>query len=481
MTTARLLSCFLVLAAAVGGCVVNNTTNGPPSLIVAWSTGGSTCSGLGIAAVQVRVERGPNQVQTVQVPCSAGQTELFVVAGTWAVVVVALDANGGQLAVSDPVTVTVASRGATTAPTVLLAIPTGALATAWTIAGQPAASGCASSGVTKVVVTVFDKAKNKALGSATAPCSAGQLTVTKLSASGAAVVQVDGYLAGDSDGSPTYGNPSPTGDFVIAPGTTAAVSAPIDLVKLAASRGRAGKGSVFAAWTILGEAPATACAKRGIAQVHVRVLDDKRAELASLAAPCASGNATIAGVGGGTRYLQLDASGPAAPASWGNVNLAGPFAVVDGQVARATKPIDIGQRTVVSLDWSLAGGATCAATGAATVFFEIRDAADKVVIPMSDPWAGKPCDLTSTAAYDARVLDFGYAKPQCAIPPGAKGLVICNLSGDSVGIVATAVSATGQPVLGGSMLVKPIGAGTHVALPVPLELKPCSGTACKKP
>ncbi len=359
----------------------------------------------------------------------------------------------------------------------------GAIATAWTLGGQPAAVGCAATGVVKVVVSVFGKGQTTAFASASAACSAGKLSVTGLTPIAAVVLQLDGYTASDVAGKPSYGNLAPAGDFSITGATTTAVSAPIDMVKLGEGTSTStGKGNVYVTWTVLGEAPATACSKRGITQIKVRVLDDKRAEIASLTAPCKAGNVTVANVPTGTRLIQLDADGPAAPASWGSINVAGPFLIKNAEVTLSGKALDIGQRTVFSLDWLFAEGGACTKAGVQTVYVEVRDAADKVVIPMSDPWAAKPCELTNLASYDARVLDFGFAQPQCAIPPGAHSLVVCNVTGAAIGLHATGVTASNQSVVGGSMLIKPIAAGTHTALPVPLLLAPCGpNNTCTKP
>lgn len=478
------LACAVLAVAGLSGCVVNNVSDGSPLLQVRWATAGNACSALGAASMRVQISQAGAVVQTLQVPCGQGRVSAYLPAGTYQVTVFALDANGNVIGSSDATAVQLVVGGTTITPELPIAAGSGqggAIAASWTVLGQAPAAGCASAGLTKIVVSVLDHAQAKVLGSATATCAAGQLTVSNVAPAAGVYLQVDGYGPNDPDGKPSYGNSPLTGEFTIAAGTTAAVSTPIDLQKLGAARAPAGKGNVAVSWTVMGEPAATACAKRGIDKVNVRILNDKRGEIASLSAKCSDGAATVANVAAGNGFVQLDASGPAAPASWGNINLAGPFALKDGQVVSPPKAIDIGQRTVISLDWSLQS-ATCGGSGVQTVFVEVRDAADKVVIPMSDPWAGKPCDLSSASSYDARVLDFGFAQPQCAIPPGAKGLVVCNISAATIGLHATGVDSKGQPVVGGSMQVSPVTPGNHVALPVVLQLAPCSANnVCSKP
>lgn len=470
--------------AALSGCVINNHGGGAPSLIVRWTTVQGTCASLGIASVEVSIVRKGTVTHTVSGPCESGEAEVLVPMGTYDVQAVGLGSNGQPVTATESVSVSVKSSGQTEAPTFKLqakaATAAASLAVGWTVLGQAAASGCAAAGIAKVTVSVFDKTQTSVLGSATADCKAGQVLVGNLPVASGVYLQLDGYTANDQAGKPSYGNPKLTGEFALTAGTTTAVSTPIDLVQLGGAPAT-GKGNVSVTWTVQGEAAAAGCAKRGISDVQVRVLNDKRAEQASVTVACATGAATVAGVAAGSGYVQIDAVGPAAPASWGTVNLAGPFTLKDGQVVSPPKALDLGQRTVVSLDWAFESG-SCASHGVQTVFVEVRDGADKVVIPMNDAWAGKPCDLSALASYDARVLDFGFAQPQCAIPPGAKGLVVCNVSGDKIGLHVTGADSKLKAVVGGSMQISPIVAGTHVALPVQLKLAACSAAnPCKAP
>ncbi|MSQ84296.1 MAG: hypothetical protein EXR77_15665 [Myxococcales bacterium] len=481
---ASLLVCLSAVAATTG-CVVNNHGNQGPALTVRWTTAGGVCSALSVAQVKVNITQANAIKNSIVAPCDSGEVQIAVATGSYQVQAIGLGATGEQVAVSTVVSVQVIANGVTTSPTLVLAASAasavGSLAVGWTVQGQTAAVGCPAAGITKVVVTVFNNAQQKALGAGSVDCKAGQILLTNLELATGVYLQLDGYLATDADGKPSYGNPKMTGEFTLAAATTTAAATPIDLVKLTAGPTATGKGNISVSWTVLGESAATACAKRGLNQVYIRALNDKRAELASTVASCQDGAATLAGVPVGTGYVQLDATGPAAPASWGNVNVAGPFVLKDGRVVSPPKAIDIGQRTVVSLDWVFESG-SCLSTGVQTVFVEVRDSADKVVIPMQDAWAGKPCDLTPLASYDARVLDLGFSQPQCAIPPGAKGLVLCNISGAKIGLHLSGVDAKNQPIVGGSMQISPITAGHHVALPVQLQLASCTAQApCKKP
>ena len=359
----------------------------------------------------------------------------------------------------------------------------GSIVLAWTVDGQPASSGCATAGLSKVEVLVLSAAKTQVLAKGSAACSAGQLTVSGVPLVTDVWLRVDGYAPNDPAGSPTWGNSPLTGPHTIKANQTVQVAAPVNLVKLSAVVQPTGKGNVYVTWTVKGEQPSAGCSKRSIGNVTVRILDDKRAELASLEAPCTAGNATVANVPAGGRYVQIDAAGPAAPAAWGNVNLAGPLNVENGKVTSGTSPIDLDQRSVISLDWAMSNGGTCAGNGVGMVYVEVRNAANQLVVPMSDAWAAKPCALTSADSYDARVIDMGFAQPKCAIPPGAKGLVLCNVPNGGAGVFLTA-TANGStvPKLGGSVQIKGFEVGTHIAMLTPALLSPCSGAnPCVQP
>lgn len=367
-------------------------------------------------------------------------------------------------------------------PSTLTATPlSGTLSLAWTVSGQPAAQGCAAAGLTKVEVLVLDATKSKVLAKGASDCAAGQATVSVPQATGA-WVQVDGYAPNDAAGSPSWGNSPLTGPHTITAHKNVQIAAPIDLVKLSGVQ-PSGSGNVYVTWTIAGEPPASGCAKRNISAVHVRVLDEKKKEIAQLQVPCGAGNATVANVAAGTRFVQLDAIGPGAPEAWGNVNLDGPMKIENGKVTSGSKAIDIAKRSVISLDWAMANGGSCASNGLATVFVEVRDANNKLIVPMSDPWAAKPCGLSNADSYDARVIDVGYAQPQCAIPPGAKGLVLCNAPAGGLGVFLTATSAGSTAAkLGGSMNVTGFEAGSHIAVISPVVLSPCSAVnPCVQP
>ncbi len=361
--------------------------------------------------------------------------------------------------------------------------PTGAVVLAWTVDGQPAASGCAAVGLTKVDVLVLNSAKTQVLAKGSAACSAGQVTVSAVPTVAGGWLQVDGYAANDPAGSPSWGNSPLTGPHTITANQTVQVAAPVNLVKLSAVVQPSGKGNVYVTWTVKGEQPGTGCTQRAITSVTVRILDEARAEIASQQAPCSAGNATVANVPAGSRYVQIDAVGPAAPAAWGNINLAGPLKVENAKVTSGAKPIDLDLRSVISMDWAMANGGTCAGNGVGMVYVEARNAANQLIVPMNDPWAAKPCTLGSADSYDARVIDMGFAKPQCAIPPGAKGLVLCNVPAGGAGVFLTATaSGSSLPKLGGSVQVKGFEPGSHIALLTPVLLSACSGAnPCVQP
>ncbi len=368
-------------------------------------------------------------------------------------------------------------------PTTLTAAPlSGTLTLEWTVDGQAAQSGCATAGLTKVDVLVLDATKSKILGKTSASCAGGRASVITPPASGV-WVQVDGYRPNDPAGSPSWGNSPLTGPHTITANKEVQIAAPVNLVKLSSITPPSGSGNAYVTWTVGGEAPAAGCAKRSISAVNVRILDEQRKEIAQLQVPCSAGNATVANIAAGKRFVQLDAVGPSAPEAWGNVNLDGPMVIENGKVTSAAKAIDIAKRSVISLDWAMANGGSCAGNGVGTVYVEVRDANNKLIVPMSDPWAAKPCSLTSADSYDARVIDVGYAQPQCAIPPNAKGLVLCNAPAGGLGVFLTATPASSTfAKLGGSMNITGFEAGSHIAVISPVVLSPCSGAnPCVQP
>lgn len=368
-------------------------------------------------------------------------------------------------------------------PSTLTATPvSGTLSLAWTVGGQPAQSGCAAAGLTKVDVLVLDSLKSKILAKASTSCAAGEATVSVAPATGT-YVQVDGYGPNDPAGSPNWGNSPLDGPFAITAGKNVQVAAPVNLVKLSSVTPPSGSGNAYVTWTVGGESAAVGCAKRAISAINVRILDEQRKEIASMQAPCTSGNATVANVAAGKRYVQLDAVGPAAPESWGNVNLDGPLTIENGKVTSASKAIDIAKRSVISLGWAMANGGSCAGNGVATVYVEVRDANNKLIVPMNDPWAAKPCALSDADSYDARVIDVGFAQPQCAIPPNAKGLVLCNAPVGGLGVFLTGTPASSTAAkVGGSMKINGFEAGTHIAVISPVLLSACSAAnPCVQP
>ncbi len=352
---------------------------------------------------------------------------------------------------------------------------------AWTVAGQPASSGCGAKGLVTVDALILDAAKAKILGKASAACTAGQVTIQNLPATSGTWLQIDGYTASDPAGSPSWGNDPLSGPFVLISNKIGQPDAPIDLVKLQGAP--TGQGNVYVTWSIKGKPAASGCGDFGINTVTVHVKDDKKNELAYIEAPCSAGNATIAKVpAGSARYVQIDAFGPKLPESWGNISLAGPFAVVANQTASAPSAIDLDRRSVLSFDWGFASG-TCASNGVATVYVQVRDKNNQVVVPMTDAWAAKPCDLSTASSYDARVIDYDHATPTCAIPPNAKGLVVCNAPAGGIGLMLTGTGANStNPLVGGSMNVLNYQAGTEVDSLTPILLAPCSGAnPCQQP
>lgn len=498
---ARLPLTGLILWAA-SGCVVQSSTPMTGSLRAAWTIQGeaplSACAKYGIQNVTVSVVDASQTkvLGSATTGCTAGQLRvdgLPSATGTYVQVdgYAATDAAGKPSWGNSPLTGTFVIQGGVTTQvqTAINLVPFnaptgGSLVTAWTVQGEQAATGCAKRGITKVTVSVLDASQTKVLGSTSGPCGNGQIKVDGLPAATGTFVQVDGYTASDAAGKPSFGNAPLTGSFTIQPGMTTQVSAPIDMIPLIGGNPRTGFGNVYVDWTVAGEAAATACTKYGIVQVTARVLDAKRAELGSLTVPCNSGNATLANIPAGTgRWLQIDAVGPKLPDSWGNINLDGPFTISNGQVSMPPKPLDMGKRSVLSLDWAFANGSSCQSSGVSTVFVEIRNAANQVVVPTSDPWAAKPCDLSVASGYDARVIDYANLEPRCAIPPGAKSLVLCNVNTATVGVTLAGTGPkSAMPLVGGSMQIAQFQPGSQTNVLEPIVLAPCgAGNPCIQP
>jgi hypothetical protein len=194
---------------------------------------------------------------------------------------------------------------------------------------------------------------------------------------------------------------------------------------------------------------------------------------------CALGSVTVKDVAFGTVWVQLDAV-PSSGVSWGNVNLAGPIGV-SGDALVQTQNIDL--RSVVTLDWKFADGQTCGQHNVVDMLVEVRDAANKVVVSFKDKDAKKPCSVAATNVYAQRVIDLLSADGKCALPPGAKGLVLCNVGSGALGVTVSALDQkSGQVTFGGSMQIKNLQAGTYSQLTTSLELKACSPTnACAVP
>lgn len=475
----------LASVAPISGCVVNS---GDDRGIVAveWQPSTGSCAVLGASTVRIRLRQGSSTVrEVIGLGCEQRQAEITMPEGRYTLDIRGYTGTGLEVAWTDAVQVEVVGGLRTPAGQLLLSpgqSDAGSVAVAWTVDGTSPSTACAQAGVQNVVVSAVDESQQSFLASVAVPCSDGQATLPNVPA-GTRYLQLDGFRAGDPASSPSYGNLSLYGPLTVFAGQTTAVSTPVDIVPLGGTP--VGKGNLRMTWTILGEAASTACAKQAISQVNVRVLtsDNLRQEVTSKQVNCTAGTADIDGLAAGSYFIQLDAVGPAAPASWGNINLTGPIQVANGQRTIGSKAIDIGRRTVVSLDWQYDDAGTCASHNHTDVYVEVRSAKQQVIVPMNDPYAQKYCDLVTTDGYTDRVLDMATVEPQCAIPPGAKGLVICNIADATIGVTLSATPAKSKvAAYGGSMLIQQIVQGTHVALPTPIVLKPCgSGAPCTNP
>ncbi len=239
-----------------------------------------------------------------------------------------------------------------------------------------------------------------------------------------------------------------------------------------------GKGAVQLSWTIDGQSPQVACAQRSLTKVTASILDSTKSKvLASGSVACSAGGANLVDVPVGTVYLQLDASTADGSIIYGNPTAFGPIQVSPSATMLVQTPIDIVDlRAIISLDWQFSDGGTCGQHNSQSVFIEVSDTAtgNKVVVPMNDPWAKKPCNIGPNSSYEARVIDMQFATPTCAIPPGAKGLVICGIQTSAIGVRVSVLDANQNAIFeGGSMTIKDIPAGQHTAITVPLMLSAC--------
>lgn len=478
---------LLALVALPAGCVVNSGDD-RGILAVEWQPSTGSCAVLGASTVRIRLRQGSTTVrEVIGLACEARQAEITLPEGRYTLDIRGFTGTGLLVAQTQQVQVQVVGGLRTPSGQLLLgpgAEDAGSVAVAWTLGGQSPASACAQAGVANVVLSAVDENQAEFLASVSVPCSEGQATLANVPA-GTRFLQLDGFAPNDPPNSPSYGNASLYGPLTVFAGQTTVVSAPIDLVPLGSTP--VGKGNLRANWTVLGESAASACAKHGLTAVQLRVLmaDGSRKEVASVQENCSTGSADVNNLPAGSYYLQLDGVGPAAPAAWGNINLTGPIQIANGQRTIGNKAVDIGKRTVVSLDWKYEDGGSCASHSHTDVYVEVRRANQQVIVPMNDPSARKYCDLVTTDGYVDRVIDLGYVEPQCALPPGAKGLVLCNIaSADSTIGVTLSATKSGSKLAeyGGSMLIQQIVAGTHVALPTPILLKPCgTGAPCTNP
>ncbi len=243
--------------------------------------------------------------------------------------------------------------------------------------------------------------------------------------------------------------------------------------------GGAGPGEIQLSWSIAGEGASTGCGKFNLSKVIVSLLDQTQSEVVATAETnCTDGAINLTGVTPGSYYVQVDAATSKGALIWGNAQLTGPVTVASGTQLVLQNTINlVDLRAVITLNWQFSDGATCAAKNTVNVLVEVRDGANKVVVPMSDPYAKKPCDLGPNSAYEARVIDMQFATPTCTIPPGAKGLVICGITEKNIGIAVSALDqSTGQIYLGGSMKVENIPGGKHTAIATPLYLSSCNNS-----
>ena len=287
-------------------------------------------------------------------------------------------------------------------------------------------------------------------------------------------VTIDGVASnGSVVGSATLAN------LTVFSGQTTA-TAPISLT------GGSGSGEVQLHWTIAGESAKFGCAKAGLTTVVVSLLAPTGGTVLSTAqTTCSDGGINLTGVAAGTYRLQLDGHTSGGALTWGNAQPTEAFTVAPGTSVIVQNPIElVDLRAAVSLNWQFSDNATCKSKNVDWVLIDVRDGANKIVVPMTDPYAKKPCDIGPNSEYDFRVIDMQFAKPTCAIPPNAKGLIICGITDKAIGVSVTTIDAfTGALQYGGFIKIENIPAAQHTAITTPLYLSPCNDTnnVCSAP
>lgn len=337
-----------------------------------------------------------------------------------------------------------------------------------TIEVQWASADCNSLGVATVRV--------RSIASGFAEVSKGGIACDKGFATlvvnpGVHTVTIDGF----SNGNTQVSQVSISNLFVEANGVT---TTPIVNLNGGGIQTGGSTGAVQVSWTVDGQSAQVACGQRSLTKVTASILDATKTKvLASGSVACTAGGANLIDVPVGTVYLQLDAATADGSIIYGNPTAYGPISVSPSATMLVQTPIDmVDLRATVSLDWQFSDGGTCGQHNSQTVYVEISDTAsgNKVVVPMNDPWAKKPCNIGPNSSYEARVIDMQFATPTCAIPFGAKGLVICGIRTSAIGVRISVVD-DGQNAIfeGGNMNIKDIPAGQHTAITVPLMLSAC--------
>lgn len=240
-------------------------------------------------------------------------------------------------------------------------------------------------------------------------------------------------------------------------------------------------GSVDIAWTVLGQAPAAACGKYGVQSVTVTVLDATRTKVdASAEVACTTGSVIIDFVPPGTHYLRLDGRTQQNVLQFGTINDYGPITVTAGVKTFVQNALNIADlRSAVSLDWVFADGGNCSTHNVTTVKIQITDGAGKIIVPYDDAAATKPCNLNGASELQ-RIIDLQSVAPTCAVPPGAKGLIICNVLQDKLNVSVLAFDATtGAPSYGGGFGIANIPISAHLPLNQPMVLSLCNNSSNK--
>jgi hypothetical protein len=275
---APLLLALGLVSSLLSGCIVNaGTSDG--TIRVFWAVGGG-CDAQGIESLRILLDRNGVGTTTSTNCSQSGSATIRVEPGTYVPTVEALNSAGGVVLSTTGNAVSVGSNDSVDTGVIQLgqAAGTGTLDVTWTLDGQSPATACSAQGVTHVVASVLNEAKDQVLAQSTqVSCEAGAASVTGIPA-GAVYVQLDAYLD-DGGGPPVllYGTWSPFGPLTVKDGALTNTPTPVDMQTL--------RATVSLRW---GAIDGETCGGAGISEILVEIRGSDDALLIPLDDPAVS-------------------------------------------------------------------------------------------------------------------------------------------------------------------------------------------------